>query len=185
MRMSYPRLHQVGGEGMPEGVAAHAFGDACSAHSLFHCPPDDGLMDMMPSLLSRLRVLPAVGLEKDPLPAPLSRGVRVLAIEGVRQHDPVPTIGQERHRAPKPNEVARAADQGFPQPAGDKALPPHQVTSGALVASSGLLPYSAAPTARVSSSQAVVSSGIPRGTQSGRGPTRRRLPPLGSGPNSQ
>src|SRR5665647_3149835 len=58
-----------GSERVAQGVAAaRVLGDAGAAHGLFHGALDDRLVDVMVALL-----------REDPLPAPVGRGVGVLA----------------------------------------------------------------------------------------------------------
>lgn len=79
---------------MPRGVAAGVFGDAGEAHGLFHRSLDDRLVNVMVALLAGAWVLPALLLREDPLPAPVGRGIRVLARECLRQLHTASTFGE-------------------------------------------------------------------------------------------
>lgn len=70
-----PGLEQVGRKRVPESVAAHLLCDACSADSLLYRTLDQGLVDVVPALLFRPGVLPALGLGEHPLPAPITGSV--------------------------------------------------------------------------------------------------------------
>lgn len=52
----------------------------------------DGLMDMMASLLAGLGMFPAVLLGKHPLPPPIPGRIGILAVESLRQQDAAPPV---------------------------------------------------------------------------------------------
>lgn len=53
----------------------------------------DGLMDMMASLLPGFGLFPVVLLGKHPLPSPIPWCLGILAIESLRQQDAAPSVG--------------------------------------------------------------------------------------------
>ena len=53
---------------------------ACLPNGLFERLLKDGFIYMMPALLSRSRIPPAVLLRKNPLPAPFGRRLRVFPV---------------------------------------------------------------------------------------------------------
>src|SRR5205823_11259366 len=80
-------LEQMSGEGMPKRMAAHGFLDSHVAHGLSHGTLNSPILDVVPPFGTRTGILaPAIG-RKEPLPAPLGCGARILALEGVGQID--------------------------------------------------------------------------------------------------
>jgi len=78
----------MGGEGVAEGVATYALGDAraeCGS-------PDRALQDRFVEVMAAALVGQSAGVDagcrKDPLPGPFSSGIGVLPREGARQFDP-------------------------------------------------------------------------------------------------
>src|SRR5712692_7009387 len=78
----------MGGEGVAEGVATYALGDAraeCGS-------PDRALQDRFVEVMATALVGQSVGVDagcrKDPLPGPFASGIGVLPREGARQLDP-------------------------------------------------------------------------------------------------
>ena len=78
------RFEQVGSEGVAEGVAADALGDAGLAYGVLDRPLQERFVEVVAPLLAGLGVCPSVLLGKDPLPAPFGRGVGIFAVEGGR-----------------------------------------------------------------------------------------------------
>ena len=66
-------FEQMGGEGMPKGVAADVFDDSSFADGFLYCPLEDRFVNVVSPFLPRLRVFPTVLLWEDPLPAPFWR----------------------------------------------------------------------------------------------------------------
>src|SRR6266508_4581811 len=87
VRMSCPS-QQVGGEGVAERLAGHAFGDARAKGGHPHRALQDGLVEMMSAALPGHAIEVDACGRKDPLPGPLAPGVRVLPAESPRQLDP-------------------------------------------------------------------------------------------------
>ena len=75
-------LQQMGGEGVAEGVAAGALGDARTAYRGLHRALQDGFVQVMPAALARLAVQVGTRGGEDPLPAPLAAGPRILPGQG-------------------------------------------------------------------------------------------------------
>ncbi len=78
-------FQQVSGEGVAQGVAGGAFGDAGFFNSGFELTLQGMFMEVMPSDSAGSRVGTKVGRWKKVLPTPLSGGVRVFATQGFRQ----------------------------------------------------------------------------------------------------
>lgn len=78
----------MGGEGMPKRVATRTLRHACPCRRFLDRALDDRFIDVMPPLLSGLGIRPTVFLRKDPLPAPISRGVGIFAVQSVGHLDP-------------------------------------------------------------------------------------------------
>ena len=87
-------LKEVRGERMPECVAPGMLDHTGPADSILDSPLQNRLVNVMPSFFARLRIFPPGFLRKDPLPAPVLRRVGILAVQGVRQEDTTPPIGQ-------------------------------------------------------------------------------------------
>jgi hypothetical protein len=85
-------FEQVGGEGVPEGMAADMFDNSSFSDSFFYCPLEDCFMNVVPPFLSRLCVYPTVLLREDPLLAPFGGRVRVFAVKRVRQPNAPPAL---------------------------------------------------------------------------------------------
>lgn len=88
------RLKQMRGEGVPEGVAAGMLNYPGLADRFLDGPLKNRLMNVMPSLFTGLLVPPAVFLWEDPLPAPVSGGIGILALLGVGHLNTAPALGQ-------------------------------------------------------------------------------------------
>lgn len=86
------RVPEVGGEGMPEGVAAGTLVDAGGADGAGHGALDIRLVVVMPAL-GGLALSSARG-GKDPLPTPVTRRGREFPVDCIRQPDPAETGGQ-------------------------------------------------------------------------------------------
>ena len=76
---------QVGREAVAEGVAADLLCDACRTSSRIHGLADYRLVEMVASLDPRAWIDASAAGRKNVLPLPVAVGVRVLALEGVRQ----------------------------------------------------------------------------------------------------
>lgn len=88
------RLKQMSGERMAERVAPRMLDYIRVVNRIFDSPLKDGFVYMVAALLAGRRVLPAVLLRKDPLPAPVRWSVRILAVQRVGHQDTAPTFGQ-------------------------------------------------------------------------------------------
>ncbi|SRR6266536_275683 len=86
--MSLAIVQQVGGKGVPKGVAAHALGDARAESG----GPDRALQDRFVEVMAAAVAGQSVDVDargrKDPLPGPFAPCVGVLPREGPRQLDP-------------------------------------------------------------------------------------------------
>ena len=78
-------FQQVRGEGVAQGVAGGAFGDAGFFNSGFELPLQGVFMKVMPRNSARSGVGAKVGRGKEVLPPPLFGSVRVFATQGFRQ----------------------------------------------------------------------------------------------------
>lgn len=87
-------LQQVGGERVPERMAARRFGNAGPAHSLLHRPLHDRLVEVMPAALTGSGIDVGPRGREDPLPSPLPPGHRVLAGECAGEFNPPGTTPQ-------------------------------------------------------------------------------------------
>lgn len=87
-------FQELRGERMPESMASGSFGQAGLLHRAVDRLLDDGFVNVMPSLIARLRVPPAVFLWEYPLPTPFLRRVGILAVQRVGQQDAAPAVGQ-------------------------------------------------------------------------------------------
>ncbi len=63
-------LKQMSGKAVPECMARHVLDKAGLRHGLFYSLLDNGLVDMMTTLLPCFAIPPAAFLRKDPLPPP-------------------------------------------------------------------------------------------------------------------
>jgi hypothetical protein len=88
-----PVLQQVGGEGVAEGMAPCGLRDARRAYSVADGTLEDGLVEVMASLLPGLAITVYPGGREHPLPRPLPSRVRVLPAEAARQLDPSGAAG--------------------------------------------------------------------------------------------
>lgn len=85
---------QMGGEGMPEGVAGRTLYQTGPRHRRTHRLLYKRLIDVMPPLFAGLGGAPSVFLGKDPLPAPFLRGIGILAVECIGHRHTAPSVGQ-------------------------------------------------------------------------------------------
>src|SRR5712691_2031511 len=94
--MSWLSSSKVGGEGVTEGVAGGRLGNAGRADRVLHGPLENGFVEMVAAPLAGEPVHVDARRREDPLPAPLTARVRVLARERSRQLDPagaLPEVG--------------------------------------------------------------------------------------------
>ena len=74
-------FEKVGSKGMAEAVGSGTFADLCREHSAPNRFLYQARIEMMPALLSCLRVPPALVLREHPLPVPLPISIPVFAAE--------------------------------------------------------------------------------------------------------
>ena len=74
-------FEKVGSKGMAEAVGSGTFTDLCREHSAPNRFLHQARIEMMPALLSCLRVPPALVLREHPLPVPLPISIPVFAAE--------------------------------------------------------------------------------------------------------
>jgi len=77
-------FYKMCSERMPEGMASGPFVKSGLFRRLGDRLLDDRFVDMVPSFLAGLVVPPPILLRKDPLPAPVDRGVGVFAVDSRR-----------------------------------------------------------------------------------------------------
>ncbi len=87
-------LEQMGGEGVPEGVAGDALRGPSALRRLLHRALEHGGVQVVADELARLGIAGEAGGRKDPLPAPLAPRVRILPFQGVGERDPGIPLGQ-------------------------------------------------------------------------------------------
>jgi len=85
-------FEEMSGEGVAEGVAGCAGGQAGLDHGISDCSLDEGMIDVVPSLLAGLRVPPAMFLGEDLLPAPFSGRPGVLPAQRIGQLNQTPAF---------------------------------------------------------------------------------------------
>ena len=84
----------MGRKRMAESVATCRCGETGATNGLLHGLLDQTWIQVVPVLLCRGRILPAVALGKHPLPAPLPIGMAVLSRQGMGQPCRSPTRRQ-------------------------------------------------------------------------------------------
>ncbi len=82
-----PGFKEMGRKGVPKAMATGWLGDACLADSGVHGPLQDQFVDMVPPDDACARVARHLGRRKDLLPHPLVIGMRVFALQRVREVD--------------------------------------------------------------------------------------------------
>src|SRR3989304_2008116 len=84
----------MGGERMAKGVTTCSFSNSGRCYSLFDSSLHNGFIHVMPAFFGGFLVLPSVLLREDPLPAPFTRRIGILAIQSVGHLHPPPAFGQ-------------------------------------------------------------------------------------------
>ncbi len=77
---------------MPQGVTGCPFGQSCLLHCLLECRLHDGLIHVIPPLLSGLFVFPPMLLRKYPLPPPFARSFGILPVQRIWQRNPTAVL---------------------------------------------------------------------------------------------
>ena len=89
-----PVLKHVRGKRVAERVTTGVLGDPRLADGVLDGALDGRLVDVMASLFAGLLIYPPVFGREHVLPAPVSRGIRVLAGQGIRQVHAPPSLLQ-------------------------------------------------------------------------------------------
>jgi hypothetical protein len=85
-----PGFKEMGRKGVPTAMTTGWLGDICLADSGVHGPLQDQFVDMVPPDAACARIARHLGRRKDILPHPLVIGVRVFALQRVREvHAPI------------------------------------------------------------------------------------------------
>ena len=87
-------LEQMGGKGMPECITGSPLCQSRPWDRIWHGLLNQRFVHVMPTRFGGLTVLSAILFKKEPLPAPVLRGVALPALRGARHVHPLPTVRQ-------------------------------------------------------------------------------------------
>ena len=87
-----PVFEQMRGKRMTKRVTDRSFCQTSQHHGISDSLLHEKFVNMMAALFLRLEIMPSVLLRKDPLPAPVLRGVGILPVKGIWKLHTAPPI---------------------------------------------------------------------------------------------